>query len=60
MEHVSPTVTGSNKGAKRMQWTETPISAVLDGVLNNHLFGNKATALHGVLPSTLKIDLVDV
>ena len=37
-----------------MQWTESQMSAVLDAVLNNHLSGNKAAALHGVPPSTLK------
>ena len=30
------------------------MSAALDAVLNNHLSGNKATALHGVPLSTLK------
>ena len=37
-----------------MQWTETLMSAALDAVLNNHLSGNKHTALHGVPLSTLK------
>ena len=53
-KRVSPTVTRTNRSAKRMQWTESQMSAALDAVLNNHLSGNKAAALHEVPPSTLK------
>ena len=49
-----PTVTRSKRNTKKMQWTESQMLAVLDAVLNKHLSGNKATALHGVPPSTLK------
>ena len=51
---TSPTVTGSKRSTKRMQWTESQMLAALDAVLNKHLSGNKAAALHGVPPSTLK------
>ena len=37
-----------------MNWTERQMLAVLHAVLNNHLLGNKAAALHGVPLSTLK------
>ena len=37
-----------------MNWTETQMSAALHAILNIHLSGNKAAALHGVQPSTLK------
>ena len=53
-KRVSPTVTRSNRSAKRMQWTESQMSTALDAVLNNRLSGNKAAALHGVPPSVLK------
>ena len=48
---VSPTVTRSNRSAKRMNWTESQMSAALHA---NHLSGNIAAALHGVPLSTLK------
>ena len=51
---TSPTVTQSKRSTKRMQWTESQMLAALDAVLNKHLSGNKAAALHGVPPSTLK------
>ena len=54
MKRVSPSVIRSHRNAKRMQWKETQMSAVLDVALNNDLSGNKAAALHGVSPSTLK------
>ena len=37
-----------------MNWTESQMLATLHAVLNNHLLGNKAAALHGVPLSTLK------
>ena len=50
---VSPTVTCHDRSTKRMNWTETQMSAALHAVLNIHL-SNKAAALHVVQPSTLK------
>ena len=47
-------MTQSKRTAKRLQWTEIHMLAVLDIVLNKHLSENKAVALHEVLPSTLK------
>ena len=51
---TSPTVTRSKRSTKRMQWTESQMLKTLDAVLNKHLSGNKAVALHGVPLSTLK------
>ena len=51
---TSPIVSRSKRNAKRLQWTESQMTAALDSVLNKHLSGNKAAALHGVPPSTLK------
>ena len=51
-KRASLTVTRSKRSAKRLQWTESQMSVALDALLNKHLSGNKAAALHGVPPST--------
>ena len=49
-----PSTSQSKRSTKRLQWTESQMSAALDAVLNKHLSGNKAAALHGVPPSMSK------